>query len=165
MNQISRAAICILALRVASCAPELALAQYIPTRPPRLARTLPGHHVARVVTNAPVSARISVPLAGLRAWSAGLRVLPGDVVSREGSIYVCVQGHLSQADWTPAVTPALWRLVRSPSDGAIPAWRQPLGAHDAYALGARVLHEGHTWESTINANVWAPGVYGWKRVD
>ena len=58
-----------------------------------------------------------------------------------------------------------WRVVRAPGDGAVPAWRQPLGAHDAYAQGSRVRHADHTWESTIDANVWEPGVYGWKRVD
>lgn len=158
---MGRAITCILLLRLAGCQP--AMAQYVPPRAPRLARSLTGVQIARVVTNAPASARISVPLHGLRAWSAGIRVAPGDVVSSDRSIYVCVQGHATQADWMPAATPALWRLVRAPSDGAIPAWRQPLGAHDAYAKGARVTHDGHIWCSTIDANVWTPGVYGWER--
>jgi hypothetical protein len=158
-----RAAICLLLLRFAGCAPAPAMAQYVPPRAPRVARSLRGDQIARVVTNAPATARIGVPMHGLRAWSAGIRVAPGDAVSREGSIYVCVQMHTTQADWTPAATPALWCLVRAPGDGAIPAWRQPMGAHDAYALGARVTHGGHVWCSTINANVWAPGIYGWVR--
>lgn len=152
-----RAAICLLLL--AGIVP--AMAQYVPPSRPRLARALRGDQVARVVTNASATARISVPLHGLRPWAAGIRAVPGDVVSRDGSIYVCVQGHATQAGWTPAAVPALWRLVRAPGDGAVPAWRQPLGAHDAYALGDRVMHNGHVWRSTINANVWAPGVYGW----
>lgn len=156
-----RAAICLLA--ASGCLPSPALAQYVPPRRPRLARSLSGDQIARVVTNAPASARISVPLHGLRAWSAGVRVAPGDVVSRDGSIYVCVQGHATQADWMPAATPALWRLVRAPGDGGIPAWRQPQGAHDAYALGDRVMYQAHVWRSTINANVWEPGVYGWVK--
>lgn len=158
---MGRAITCILLLRLAGCQP--AIAQYVPPRAPRLARSLTGEQIARAVTNAPASARISVPLAGMRAWSAGIRVAPGDVVSREGSIYCCVQGHATQADWTPAATPALWRLVRAPGDGAIPAWRQPQGAHDAYALGALVTYDGHVWRSSIHSNVWAPGVYGWER--
>jgi hypothetical protein len=40
-------------------------------------------------------------------------------------------------------------------------WRQPTGAHDAYPLGATVSHNGKTWESTVAANVWEPGVSGW----
>lgn len=160
-----RSSICLLLLTASGCLPDPAMAQYAPPRRPRLARSISGAQVARIVTNAPASARISVPLHGLRAWSAGIRAAPGDVVEREGSIYVCVQGHSTQAAWTPADTPALWRLVRAPSDGPTPAWRQPYGAHDAYAQGARVTHDGHIWCSTIDANVWAPGVYGWKRVD
>lgn len=41
------------------------------------------------------------------------------------------------------------------------AWVQPTGAHDAYALGAVVTHDGHLWVSDIPANVWAPGTHGW----
>lgn len=40
-------------------------------------------------------------------------------------------------------------------------WRQPVGAFDAYPLGAIVTHQGKTWESTTPANVWEPGVSGW----
>jgi hypothetical protein len=40
-------------------------------------------------------------------------------------------------------------------------WRQPQGAHDAYPIGAVVSHKDKTWESTVAANVWEPGVSGW----
>ena len=43
-------------------------------------------------------------------------------------------------------------------------WVQPTGAHDAYDTGDRVTYQGATWESTINGNVWAPGVSGWRVV-
>jgi len=42
-----------------------------------------------------------------------------------------------------------------------PAWRQPLGAHDAYQQGDLVTHNGATWRNTIPNNVWEPGAYGW----
>jgi len=43
-----------------------------------------------------------------------------------------------------------------------PDWVQPQGAHDAYLLGAKVTHNGQRWINTgSNANVWAPGVFGW----
>ena len=47
-----------------------------------------------------------------------------------------------------------------------PEWVQPLGAHDAYAIGAKVLFGGKVWESLIDNNVWSPKVYpqGWKEV-
>lgn len=42
------------------------------------------------------------------------------------------------------------------------AWTQPSGAHNAYPLGAVVTDAGKTWVSLIPANVWAPGVSGWR---
>lgn len=43
-------------------------------------------------------------------------------------------------------------------------WRQPTGAHDAYPIDAIVTHQGSTWQSTVPANVWEPGVSGWRPV-
>ena len=31
--------------------------------------------------------------------------------------------------------------------------------------GDRVTHGGRTWVSTIDNNVWEPGVYGWEAED
>lgn len=41
-------------------------------------------------------------------------------------------------------------------------WVQPAGAHDAYPEGWEVSHGGTTWVSTTPANVWEPGVSGWR---
>lgn len=43
-------------------------------------------------------------------------------------------------------------------------WRQPAGAHDAYPLGWQVTHTDKVWESLIAANVWEPGVSGWREI-
>ena len=43
------------------------------------------------------------------------------------------------------------------------AWKQPTTAADAYVAGDVVEHNGSTWESTLNGNVWEPGVSGWRR--
>lgn len=45
-----------------------------------------------------------------------------------------------------------------------PEWVQPTGAHDAYAQGAKVSHNGKKWTSDIPANVYEPGVFGWIEV-
>ena len=42
-------------------------------------------------------------------------------------------------------------------------WVQPTTAADAYLAGDIVEHDGATWESTLNGNVWKPGVSGWRR--
>lgn len=41
-------------------------------------------------------------------------------------------------------------------------WVQPTGAHDAYPEGSVVEHNGKEWVSLIPANVWEPGVSGWR---
>ena len=41
-------------------------------------------------------------------------------------------------------------------------WVQPTGVHDAYPLGITVTHQGKTWENITPANVWTPGVSGWR---
>ena len=133
----------------------------------RLARSLTSGQIAHVVTNAPVAAKVTVPqMFFARAWTNGVAYAVADPVTYAGAIYLCVQAHRSQSNWMPPVVPALWRQIRAAGESAatIPAWVQPLGAHDAYAKGDKVLHGGKTWESTSNGNVWAPGVYGWKEV-
>lgn len=47
-------------------------------------------------------------------------------------------------------------------DGA--PWVQPQGAHNAYPLGRTVTHNGKTWENITPANVWEPGVSGWREI-
>jgi len=142
-----------------------ALAAYLPPAGPRLARSLSDAQVARAVTNAPAGARVSVPMHRARPWYSGILWQAGQVATYSNAVYVCVQAHHAQAAWRPPIVPALWRLVRAATDtpGQPPAWRQPLGAHDAYAKGARVTHAGAVWASTIAANVWEPGVTGWTK--
>ena len=41
-------------------------------------------------------------------------------------------------------------------------WAQPASAVDAYPVGWVVTHEGKQWENLTPANVWQPGVSGWR---
>ena len=46
-----------------------------------------------------------------------------------------------------------------------PEWQQPQGAHDAYAAGRKVSHNGKHWINTYgDGNIWEPGVFGWEEV-
>lgn len=47
-----------------------------------------------------------------------------------------------------------------PTGEEIAEWVQP-DSTNPYMTGDRVLHNGSTWESTVDNNVWEPGVYGW----
>ena len=52
-------------------------------------------------------------------------------------------------------------LTETPEQGE--AWSQPVTAGDAYLAGDVVEHDGAVWVSTLNGNVWEPGVSGWRR--
>ena len=85
----------------------------------------------------------------------------GDRVQYEGNLYKCIQAHTAQSDWTPDTAVSLWVKVDDPSI-EWPEWHQPQGAHDAYAMGDKVSHNGKHWISTADANIWEPGVFGWS---
>ena len=91
-------------------------------------------------------------------WAIGRAYSTGDRVRHGGTLYKCVQVHTSQADWTPDATPALWVVV---SIDEYPEWVQPTGAHDAYNTGDKVSYNGKHYVCTIDANTYAPDVYGW----
>lgn len=97
-------------------------------------------------------------------WEAGQELTIGNVIQIDGVWYEVIQSHVSQIDWHPKVTPALF--VETSPPGEIPEWRQPTGAHDAYNKGDKVRFEGKIYESLIDANVWSPSVYpaGWKKL-
>lgn len=81
------------------------------------------------------------------------------VVNHSGSIW---RSLLDANVWAPGVTG--WRkfaMIAPDGTVTIPAWVQPLGAQDAYALGAIVMHRSQKWRSVNANNVWEPGVFGW----
>ena len=94
-------------------------------------------------------------------WLTDTAYAVGDRVRYNEVLYKCVQAHTSQATWTPDVTPALWTEV---SIDEFPAWKQPLGAQDAYRLGDKVSHLEKHWVSTLDYNTYEPSVYGWDEV-
>lgn len=81
-------------------------------------------------------------------------------VQYEGYLWKCIQSHTSQISWNPKDANSLWVRIDDPAE-EWPEWRQPQGAHDAYAKGAKVTHNEKHWVSDIDNNVWEPGVYGW----
>lgn len=95
----------------------------------------------------------------------GEQVNAGERLWYDGKLYKVVQGHIVQEDWTPDVTQALYAEV---SIAEIPDWVQPIGAQDAYMSGDKVKHNGITWESLVDNNVWEPGAVGteslWQQI-
>ena len=77
-------------------------------------------------------------------------------------LYQVLQDHTSASEWTPDTASSLYKAIGVTSAG-YPEWVQPLGASDAYNTGDIVSYNGNLYQSTIDANVWAPDAYpaGW----
>lgn len=123
------------------------------------AATLPEEQALEIATIYPV-------------WEAGRSYTESEIVScgtnstGDPQLYKVVQGHTSQADWTPDATPALYDAFGL-DDGGYPIWSQPSGAHDAYDAGDIVNYNGTLYISLIDGNSWSPDAYpaGWEVYD
>ena len=87
----------------------------------------------------------------------------GDRFKYEGVLYSVLQAHTSQPTWTPDVTASLYAKVLIPDPDVVPEWEQP-DSTNPYMTGDVVMHNGKKWISTIDNNVWVPGVFGWEEV-
>ena len=93
-------------------------------------------------------------------WAAGQAYTAGYKVQHGGKLWRCLQAHTSQTGWEPNNAPSLWAKVLIPDENVIPEWEQP-DSTNPYSTGDKVTHNGKTWVSDIDNNVWEPGVYGW----
>lgn len=82
-------------------------------------------------------------------------------VRYNGTLYKVLQDHTSQPDWTPVTAPSMFAKVLIEDPNAISAWEQPESTNP-YMKGDTVTHNGKTWVSDVDNNVWEPGVYGWS---
>ena len=96
-------------------------------------------------------------------WKSGAEYGVGERICHNGMLYKCITAHTSQADWEPSSAPSLFVRVSSPEE-EYPEWICPTGAHDAYSMGDKVTWDGKKWISTVDPNVWEPGVSGWEEV-
>ena len=94
-------------------------------------------------------------------WNSSAAYAAGDRVRYDGVLYKCLQAHTAQPSWTPTAAPSLWAKVLTSDTGAPLPWEQPESTNP-YKKGDKVTHAGKTWVSTIDNNVWEPGVYGWE---
>lgn len=96
-------------------------------------------------------------------WEADESYETGDRVRFAGVLYACLQDHNARDTWNPADAPSLWARVLIPDPTIIPEWEQPESTNP-YKMGDKVRHNGKVWVSTVDNNVWEPGVYGWDEV-
>jgi hypothetical protein len=78
-------------------------------------------------------------------------------------LYQVLQEHISSEEWKPDTTTSLYKAIGMTEEG-YPEWVQPVGASDSYNKGDVVSRNGVVWRSTVDNNVWEPGVYGWEVV-
>jgi hypothetical protein len=118
------------------------------------------------VANAEIwTAELKRDVEVMQEWQPNAQVWLGELRKYNDVRYVVVQSHITQIGWEPPNVPALFTPKPLPQIGQLyPDWVQPTGAQDAYALGDRVRHNGANWESTVSANVWEPGVFGWIQI-
>ena len=97
---------------------------------------------------------LSVP-ALYPEWREDGTYTAGDRVLHGGILYRCLQDHTAQATWTPTDAPSLWARVLIPDPEVIPEWVQP-DSTNPYSKGDKVTHNGKTWISDVDGNVWEP---------
>lgn len=100
-------------------------------------------------------------------WVPNKDYKTGDRRLYNKELYKCLQDHTAQAEWNPEDAPSLWAKILIPDPEVIPEWEQPESTN-GYSTGDRVTHNGKTWESLVDNNIWEPGVVGterqWKEV-
>lgn len=125
-----------------------------------------AYKLRELIVKAAASLEDSDALEGIELfdeWAPDTKYAKDKRLRYDGILYRVLQEHTSQSDWTPDKAVSLFVRVDDPSV-EFPEWRQPTGAHDAYAEGAKVSHNEKHWISTIPANTYEPGVYGWDEV-
>ena len=96
-------------------------------------------------------------------WEPDKDYVVGKRLCHQDKLYKVLIAHTSQTTWTPNVSPSLFAEVLIPDPTVIPEWVQP-SSTNPYMKGDKVRHNDKVWISTIDYNVYEPGVAGWEEV-
>lgn len=129
------------------------------TAPAQKAATVMFRALAQTDVIAPTDALDNAGMFPLWADCIGKRAEAGSYWRHGDSLYRvnAGQGHAIQADWPPDQAASLFSLAANPAD-EWPEWIQPTGAHNAYAMGAKVTYQGDRWILDAETSAYAPGV-------
>ena len=97
---------------------------------------------------------LSVPML-YPAWREGVEYSVGYRVLYNEVLYKVLTAHTSQETWTPDVSPSLFAKVLIADENVVPEWEQP-DSTNPYMKGDTVMHNGNTWVSLVDNNVWEP---------
>ena len=106
---------------------------------------------------------LKVPMLYER-WQAGKDYEIGQRLYYDGKLYKVLQAHTSHEAYPPDITVSLYAEVLNPDPSVIPDWVQP-SSTNPYMMGDKVRHNGHIWISTMDYNVFEPGVAGWEVIE
>ena len=126
-----------------------------------------AHRLRALIEQTAVNLTDTEALSGVELfpkWDAEKTYQKDDRVRFNDVLYRCLQSHTAQSTWTPADAPGLWTEVLIPDPTVIPEWKQP-DSTNPYMKGDKVTHNGKTWVSDVDYNVWEPGEYGWSEVN
>ena len=86
----------------------------------------------------------------------------GEDANGETQLWSFISAYTPQGIYPPDVDISHYKKVGVDGGSGVMLWTQPLGSTDAYMQGDIVSHNGKHWVSTVDNNVWEPGVYGWE---
>ena len=69
------------------------------------------------------------------AWAVGVDYAADERIRYERKLYKVLQGHTSQADWKPDITPSLYERIAEPGEGDTPT--KPI----AYSSGMALIRD------------------------
>lgn len=101
-----------------------------------------------------------------KAYESGEYLTYGTNDVGDPQLYRVISDHVSQDDWRPDITQALYEPLGL-NAGGYPIWSRPSGAHDAYNIGDIVDYNGVLYKSLIDGNTYSPDEYpaGWEIVE
>ena len=121
---------------------------------------------ATFLAELPDEEAVKIPLM-YGEWNPnGYKYKKGNRFTYNDKFYKVLLDHTSQADWTPDTASSLYVEISDPSV-EYPDFKQPTGAHDAYAKGDKITYNGKHYISTMDNNVWSPDSYpqAWQLVE
>jgi len=98
-------------------------------------------------------------------WEPGIVVAVGDVLAWSQTLVECLQSHITQQDWQPGRTPALWRVYRDiANEPETPEWQAGIavsvGETFSYQGAVYRVVQSHTtmsgWEPPAVPALWQP---------
>ena len=96
-------------------------------------------------------------------WTEDIDVSTGDRYRDDDTLYKCIQGHHTQSDWQPHLTPALWTVVSLDEWPEIP---ENIPAENPWMKGDKGTWKEEHYICQMDGCVWNPEQYqaAWMKV-